>query len=275
MKSSIIFFIILSSIAFSNASAQLTWSMDNSPYHSYVNNFSVGVKNGNTVMYAAGYANNVLVKSTNGGETWDTVLTILGRDWLTVCCSPNNADIIYVGAPRIANTQEDIVYGVWKSMDGGEHWERLTQQPENMYITSIAVHPSNPDIVYVGCNNPEPDNAYPVLSYTTNGGEEWVNKNIGDNMFVVTDIAIASNPLYAWITTAYGKNGSTEYTGMWKTTNTGSWWDQANDGIDEQDLNFASVSVDPRNDNLLFIGMADNGIDGSRKIYQTVNGTEN
>jgi hypothetical protein len=94
MKSSIIFFIILSSIAFSNASAQLTWSMDNSPYHSYVNNFSVGVKNGNTVMYAAGYANNVLVKSTNGGETWDTVLTILGRDWLTVCCSPNNADII-------------------------------------------------------------------------------------------------------------------------------------------------------------------------------------
>src|SRR4030095_7331763 len=41
--------------------------------------------------------------------------------------------------------------GIWFSEDGGQHWIQLTNglsDPENLSRTSLAVSPSNPDIIY-------------------------------------------------------------------------------------------------------------------------------
>jgi photosystem II stability/assembly factor-like uncharacterized protein len=53
-------------------------------------------------------------------------------------------------------TQHDIMYaggvsgGVWKTTDAGQTWTPLADQLANIAVNSMALHPENPDILYVG-----------------------------------------------------------------------------------------------------------------------------
>src|SRR4051812_16367684 len=58
----------------------------------------------------------------------------------------------------IAGSEKDpmIMYvgfatgGLWKSTDGGNHWKSMFDNMANESVGSIAIAPSNPDVVYVG-----------------------------------------------------------------------------------------------------------------------------
>src|SRR6266536_508942 len=58
----------------------------------------------------------------------------------------------------IAGTEKDpmLLYagfatgGLWKSIDGGNHWKSMFDNMANESVGAIAIAPSNPDIVYVG-----------------------------------------------------------------------------------------------------------------------------
>ena len=62
----------------------------------------------------------------------------------------SDPDIMYVGMgePQMRN---NVSWGdgVYKTIDGGETWTHLGLE-ETHHISQIRVHPTNPDIVYVG-----------------------------------------------------------------------------------------------------------------------------
>jgi hypothetical protein len=58
-----------------------------------------------------------------------------------VAYDPINENVYYMGAPQ---------GGVWKTTDGGLTWQPLTDYWQFLQVACIAVHPTNPNILYVG-----------------------------------------------------------------------------------------------------------------------------
>ena len=54
---------------------------------------------------------------------------------------PTNTNILYVGAPA---------GGLWKTLNGGQTWEVLTDTLPTLGVSDIVVDYSDPDIVYIG-----------------------------------------------------------------------------------------------------------------------------
>ena len=66
--------------------------------------------------------------------------------------------------------------GLWKSTDGGNHWKSQFDNLPNESIGSIAIAPSNPDVVYVGmgeANNRQSSSIGDGVWGTTDGGKTW------------------------------------------------------------------------------------------------------
>jgi PKD repeat protein len=78
---------------------------------------------------------------------------------------PNNANIFYVAAPD---------GGVWKTTDGGNTWQPITDDFASLGVSDIAISPQNPDIIYIATGDRDGRSAYSIGVYkSTDGGQSW------------------------------------------------------------------------------------------------------
>ena len=67
----------------------------------------------------------------------------------TLAVAPSNENIVWVGTGDAASGRIPLRgFGVWKSLDAGKTWAHMGLT-ETRHIGRIAVHPRNPDVVYV------------------------------------------------------------------------------------------------------------------------------
>jgi photosystem II stability/assembly factor-like uncharacterized protein len=92
-----------------------------------------------------------LLKTSNGGSTFehqfDKEATVsLGA----VAVAPSDPQIVWVGTGE-NNPRNSVSYGdgVYKSVDGGKTWKHMGLR-ESFQTGDIVIHPTNPDIVWVG-----------------------------------------------------------------------------------------------------------------------------
>ncbi|MES3034628.1 MAG: hypothetical protein V4813_11590 [Gemmatimonadota bacterium] len=136
-------------------------------------------------------------RTSDGGTTWKKVLYI---DSQTACsdisADPNNSNIIYAGMYTYRRWAWHLESGagntsVWKSVNGGATWERLSGPDQlrglprkAMDRIGVAVAPSDPDIVY-------------VISETKDEGELWRSDDAGKTWRTVNrDPNINFRPFY-------------------------------------------------------------------------------
>ena len=103
-------------------------------------------------------------QSTDGGSTWSRHgFPFSGTDVLDVAFDPTNPAVIYAGTGSLFSFP---AFGrVFKSTDGGTSWVQINNGlPSERSIFTLAVSPSNPDIVFAGTDG---------LYKTTNGGQSW------------------------------------------------------------------------------------------------------
>jgi photosystem II stability/assembly factor-like uncharacterized protein len=140
--------------------------------------------------------------SNNGGVTWRPVFdneAIASIGALAI--NQANPDIIWVGTGESnVRNSTSIGGGIYKSVDGGQSW-RLMGLPDSERIDRIALHPTDPDIVYVAAMGTlwGPNSERGVYK-TTNGGETWERILYVDQLTGATDIKLdPTNPdkLYA------------------------------------------------------------------------------
>ena len=126
-------------------------------------------------IYYVATASGGLLKTVNNGTTFthqfDNQSTVSIGD-VAVC--QTNPDLVWVGTGE-ANPRNSVSYGdgVYKSTDGGKTWTNMGLKG-SFQVGKILIHPTNPDVVYVGAlgrlYGPGGDRG---LYKTTDGGKTW------------------------------------------------------------------------------------------------------
>jgi hypothetical protein len=125
--------------------------------------------------YWVATASGGLLKTTNNGVTFehqfDKEATVSIGD---VCVATSDKNVVWVGTGE-NNPRNSVSFGdgVYKSTDGGKTWKHMGLK--GTYQTGkILVHPTNPDVVYVGAlgrlYGPNEDRG---LFKTSDGGKTW------------------------------------------------------------------------------------------------------
>jgi photosystem II stability/assembly factor-like uncharacterized protein len=97
-----------------------------------------------------------LYKTTDGGKTWKTVLTISPDTGVTdVAMDPRNPNVLYAAAYQRRRAVGQLIGGgpesaLYKSTDGGTKWTKLTKGLPTVEIgrIGIAINWKNPNTVY-------------------------------------------------------------------------------------------------------------------------------
>ena len=102
-----------------------------------------------------GAATGGLWKSVNGGQTWQAIFEDQRVSGIgAVAVSQSHPDIVWVGTgegnPR---NSAGVGAGVYRSLDGGATWSFLGLA-ESERIHRIVLHPSDPNIAYIGAMGP-------------------------------------------------------------------------------------------------------------------------
>lgn len=194
-----------------------------------------------------------IFKTSNGGQSWKKVFKhpmATEEDpqedrhgFKAIAYALSNPDIVYAGMRKGRRTINGDFparpsFGMYKSIDEGETWKQINSGIETslININCIAVHPDNPDVVYIGTWQDG-------IFKTIDGGQNWVLKSNGLRALDVRSLAIdPKNPdiVYA---------GLGQGVGIFKTSNAGEIWQPINQGI--------SLSCPP---SLLPVGRASLGI---------------
>lgn len=76
-----------------------------------------------------------------------------------------DSTILYVGSPS---------GGLWRSLDNGQTWVPMLNTLLSIGISGIAIHPYNPDTIYVGTGDGDGGDTYSIgVLKSTDGGQTW------------------------------------------------------------------------------------------------------
>jgi photosystem II stability/assembly factor-like uncharacterized protein len=108
----------------------------------------------------AGY--NKVYKTTNQGNTWTAISPALSDELRSLVVAPSNPNVIYAAS-------FDTIY---VTSDGGINWNFAPLGISGAKISYMAVHPSNPQKIYVTLSGYSSGNK---IYYSNDGGANWIN----------------------------------------------------------------------------------------------------
>jgi len=121
--------------------------------------------------------------SRDGGATWQRQDFISASNYWchSIVFHPAKKGVIFA-----TFTEHGAKNGIWLSEDGGNNWKQLSKglpASENFGRTSLAISPSNPDVIYAFAQNTLSGRSDLVLGVfrSANGGRTW--KEIGGKHF--------------------------------------------------------------------------------------------
>src|SRR5215475_13723432 len=115
-------------------------------------------------------------KTTDAGHSWNNVsdgfFSVASMGAVDVSLS--NPKVVYAGTGSSKiRSNVSIGRGIYKSTDAGKTWTFVGLRDTGQ-ISTIRIHPSNPDIVYVAAlGNPFVANPDRGVYRTTDGGKTW------------------------------------------------------------------------------------------------------
>ena len=246
---------------------------------------------------------NVVYVGASGGGVWKT--TDGGQNWTpiaddqpslaigSIALAPSNPDIVYVGTGE-QNNSGDSYYGagILKSTNGGATWTQLAGPfvgPFNSSrvtgggarIGSVAVHPSNPNIVLAAVDRASIATSGPTASgifRSTDGGTTWTNVLGGA---VGTEVVFdPSNPNQVYA--ALGSAGGSIRNGVYKSTDGGVTWNlSSGTGVNlfpTVNVGRIALAIAPSSPNILYAGIQSTSASaggGLLGMYKTTDGGQN
>ena len=178
-----------------------------------------------------------LWKTTNHGLTWKPIFenqSALGIG--DIALAPSNPDVIWLGSGESLKKPRNFTMpgtGVFRSDDSGKTW-RNTGLPDSFHIGEVAVHPKNPDIVFVAVQGHFwSTNENRGLYRTMDGGKMWehvlyVNERTGANDVVISP----SNPDVIYVSMWENNPGICgKESGVYRSSDGGKTWNRLRGGL--------------------------------------------
>ncbi len=164
----------------------------------------------------------------------------------------NDVNVLWLGAAS---------GGLWKSTDGGEKWNAISDDYRMMGISDVEVDYNNSDIVYVATGDRDAGDTYTYGVFKSmDGGKTWDKTGFPD-VYRITELLINPNDgtqLYASTTS-----------GIFKTIDGGNTWQNILSGVNVKDMKtkpgdfnviYATNTVS-KSDYLLFYRSKNGGVD--------------
>lgn len=145
--------------------------------------------------------------------------------------------------------------GVWKSVDGGINFKPIFDDQPASSIGSIAVAPSDPNVIYVGSGEANiRGNVQPGwgIFKSTDAGKTWkhVWKQIGQ---IGTMVVHPKDPDIAYAAVLGHAFGPNPERGIYRTKDGGNTWDRVLSK--DVDTGASDIAIDPNNPRILFAGL--------------------
>ena len=203
-----------------------------------------------------GAASGGVWKSENGGSAWKPVFDDQPTQNIgAVAIQQDNPSVVWVGTgegnPR---NSMNLGMGIFKSLDGGSTWSHLGLEATKT-IHRIIIHPTNPDIVYVGAmGDPFMPNEDRGLYKTSDGGQSWEKVLYTNNQSGIADLVMdPTNPnkliaaVYEHRRTPYYFTSGGAGSGLFITYDGGKSWKRYTDadGLPAGDLGRIGVAIAP------------------------------
>jgi photosystem II stability/assembly factor-like uncharacterized protein len=176
--------------------------------------------------------------------------TMSGRIAAVAAKVVGNKTLLYVGAAS---------GGVWKSQDGGTTFKPVFDKQPVQSIGAIAIDPSSPNTVWVGTGEAWTRNSVSIgdgIYKSTDGGDTWTNVGLPESERV-SQILVhprSSAIVYACVSGKLWSDSSDR--GLYKTADGGKTWSLVLKGGNAS-TGCSSVTMDPRNPDVLIAGMWD------------------
>lgn len=128
-----------------------------------------------------------IVKSTDGGKTWNLLDKDLDCDVHTIVIDPRNPQRLTI-ATGGGDSRKGVTSGrsIYASADGGSTWSGVAMEFWQEYSVPLAMNPSNPDVLFcaVANSNPSrwnrPEGANSSFIRSLDGGAHWENVPLPD-----------------------------------------------------------------------------------------------
>lgn len=232
--------------------------------------YSIGVvemapNNHNVVWVGTGENNNQrsvaygdgVYKSLDGGRSWKHMGLKESEHIGMIAIDPRNSDVVYVAATGpVWSAGGDR--GLYRTIDGGENWEKILEISEHTGVHEVHLDPRNPDVVYAVAHQRRRH----VFTYISGGPESAIYKSTdggenfrkimsgmpgGDIGRIGMDISPA-NPdiLYAVVEAQEGREG------FYRSTNLGESWEKRS-GYASSGNYYQEVIADPVDEDLVYV----------------------
>ena len=177
-----------------------------------------------------------IYESKNGGENWRKVQGIPSQSRRTraIMQHPSVGGIVFAGTTE----------GFWRSDKGGDADSWMVTTSRQLEINSIAVHPSRPDMVYIGTNN------YGVM-VSNDGGKSFTPMNGGfSGRFANAILADRETPNRIYASTI---NTATGGGFLFVSNDNGESWRPSMRSMPSRLITYA-ILQDTRDANVIYLG---------------------
>ncbi len=251
--------------------------------------------------------NHLIDKQISASANWKNLgPTNNGGRTISHAFDPIDSQIIWIGS---------AAGGLWRTPDGGDSWQPMTDQLPSLSVGAVAINPQDPNIMLLGTGE-----AYGGIFMvdgvgilkSTDGGLTWSQTNFiyqqidGVNCYSIVWDQVNPNNIYAacnnglWRSTDMGdtwsnllngratavvinkKSPNIIYTiiqgiGFYKSIDSGDTWNRLSSGLPSTSLiGFTSLAICDSFPNVLYAGIAENGFGGKMQgFYKTSDGGNN
>ena len=226
---------------------------------------ALAVVESNPSTWYAATASGGLLKTTNNGITFehqfDQEATVSIGD---VQVSQSHPDVVWIGTGE-SNPRNSVSWGngVYKSTDGGASWQHMGLEG-TFQIGRLAIHPEDPDIVYVGAlGRLWGPNEERGLFKTVDGGASWEKILYVDEHTGVVDVNLHPEDPNTLLVATYERERDEFDTndpakkwgpgsGLWKSTDAGATFRRLSQGLPTVDLGRVDIEYFRSDPNVVY-----------------------